>query len=135
MERITAPDVFDPRAYAQAVRSGDTVYLSGQVALDGNGELVGRDDVRAQAERIWTQIGSLLRAAGTDYRGIVKVTTFLRDMSDRETAMAVRARFLGDHVAASTLIGVSALARPEFLIEIEVVAVVGEGATRARSSR
>lgn len=123
MERIQSPDVFDPRAYAQAVRAGDTVYLSGQVALDADGQLVGQGDVRAQADRIWRQIGSLLRAAGTDYDGIVKVTTFLRDMSHREIAMAVRKTYLGEHVAASTLVGVSALARPEFLIEIEVVAV------------
>ena len=129
MERIRAAGVFDPGAYAQCVRAGDALYLSGQVALDRNGDLVGRDDVAAQAEFIWEQIGTILREAGTDYRGIAKVTTYLRDMSAREVAMSVRKRFLGDHVAASTLVGVSALARPEFLIEVEVIAVVGGGST------
>lgn len=124
MERIQPAGVFDPKAYAQAIRVGRTLYVSGQVALDRHGGLVGRGDVEAQAEFIWRQIGRILAAAGGGYADIAKVTTYLCDMGARETAMAVRARFLGEHVAASTLIGVAALARPELLVEVEVVAVL-----------
>jgi 2-iminobutanoate/2-iminopropanoate deaminase len=124
MERIQPSGVYDPKAYAQCIRVGDILYLSGQVAVDRDGEVVGRGDVGAQAEFIWRQIGAILQAAGAGYRSIVKVTTYLRDMSAREASMSVRARFFGDHLAASTLVGVSALARPEFLIEVEVIAVL-----------
>lgn len=119
-----ADGVFDPAAYAQCILAGDTLYLSGQVAVDRDGALVGRDDIGAQAEFIWGQIGRILAAAGANYQNIVRATTYLRDMSARETSMSVRKKYLGDHLVSSTLIGVSALARPEFLIEIEVIAVV-----------
>jgi 2-iminobutanoate/2-iminopropanoate deaminase len=122
MERIQPAAVFNPQGYAQCIRDGDTLYLSGQVAVDRDGELVGRDDVHAQAEHIWRQIGLILHEGGADYGSIVKVTTYLVDMGDREVAMTARKRFLGEHVAASTLVAVAALARPEFLIEVEVIA-------------
>lgn len=131
MERIQPSDVFEPGAYAQCIRAGDTVYVAGQAAQDRDGSVIGVGDIAAQAEAIWRQIGSILEAAGASYRDIVKVTTYLTDMRHREGSMAARRRYLGDHLVTSTLIGVSALARPEMLIEVEVVAVV-EGATGSR---
>ena len=124
MERIQPASVNDPKAYAQAIRSGGMLYVSGQVALDRDGALVGEGDVEAQTDFVWRQIGAILAAAGAGYRDVVKVTTYVRDMSARTALMAIRARYLGEHRAASTLIGVSALARPEFLVEIEVVAEI-----------
>jgi len=124
MERIQPGDVFDPGSYAQCIRSGNTLYVAGQAAQDGNGNVVGVGDVAAQADAIWRQIGSILAAAGGSYRNIVKVTTYVTDMAAREALMATRKRYLGDHLAASTLVGVSALARPEMLVEVEVVAVL-----------
>jgi len=122
MQSIQPRDVFDPGTYAQCVRSGKTIYISGQAAQDRDGKIVGAGDVTAQAERVWRQIGSLLEAAGANYRKIVKVTTYLVDMADREVSMSVRKKYLGDHVAASTLVGTPALAQPEMLIEVEVIA-------------
>jgi 2-iminobutanoate/2-iminopropanoate deaminase len=124
MERIQPAGVHDPKAYAQGIRTGNLVFLSGQVALDASGELVGRGDVAAQADFIWKQIGVLLEAAGTSYRNIVKVTTYVTDMSARPLLMGIRDRYLGEHRVTSTLVGISALARPEFLIEIEATAVI-----------
>lgn len=125
MKRVQPREVFDPKAYAQCVRVGDTLYLSGQVALDVTGQVVGRGDARAQAEFIWTQIDAILRSAGGGPENIAKVTTYVTDMAYREAAMEARKLYFGEHLAASTLIGVTALARPDFLIEIEVVAVLG----------
>ena len=126
MERIQPAGVHDPKAYAQAIRVGRTLYVSGQVALDREGSLVGEGDVEKQTAFIWEQIGTILAATGAGYSDIVKVTTYVRDMSARSALMAIRARYLGEHRAASTLIGVAALARPEFLVEIEVVAEIPE---------
>ncbi|MGH2451414.1 MAG: RidA family protein [Candidatus Limnocylindria bacterium] len=124
MERIQPSDVFDPRSYAQCIRAGNTLYVAGQAAQDRDGNVVGVGDVAAQADAIWRQIGSILAAAGASYRHIVKVTTYVTDMAAREPLMATRKRYLGDHVAASTLVGVTALARPEMLVEVDVVAVL-----------
>lgn len=134
MERIQPESVFDPQSYAQAIRVDRTLYVSGQVALARDGSVVGAGDVEAQATFIWEQIGAILEEAGGRYSDIVKVTTYVLDMAARAAVMAARARYLGDHRAASTLIGVAALARPEFLIEIEVVAVLPERSARGSSS-
>lgn len=124
MERIRAAGVQEPGSYAQAIRAGNTVYLAGQAALDEKGNVVGRGNVEAQAEFIWQQVGRLLEAAGARYENIAKVTTYLVNMADRQTSMRVRAKYLGPHLAASTLVGTTALAHPELLIEVEVVAVL-----------
>lgn len=124
MERIQPNDVFDPGSYAQCIRAGNTLYVAGQAAQDRDGNVIGVGDVAAQADAIWRQIGSILAAAGASYRDIVKVTTFVTDMAAREALMTTRKRYMGAHVAASTLVGVTALARPEMLVEVEVVAVL-----------
>ena len=134
MDRIQPETVFDPQAYAQAIRVDRTLYVSGQVALARDGSVVGPGDLAAQATFIWEQIGAILEEAGGRYSDIVKVTTYVLDMAARGEVMAARARYLGDHRAASTLIGVAALARPEFLIEIEVVAVLPERPWRSPGS-
>lgn len=124
MERIQPPGLYDPGRYAQCIRTGNTLYLAGQVGVDERGNIVGNGDVEAQAEQVWRNIGTILRAAGADYRNIVKITTYLVNMNDREASMRVRARYLGDHIAASTLVGTTGLAQPEFLIEVDVTAVL-----------
>lgn len=124
MEHIKAQGVQEPGSYAQAIRAGNTLYLAGQAALDEQGNVVARGDVEAQADFVWQQVGKLLAAAGASYANIAKVTTYLVNMADRQTSMRLRAKYLGDHLAASTLVGTTALAHPELLIEIEVVAVL-----------
>jgi 2-iminobutanoate/2-iminopropanoate deaminase len=124
VERIQPPGLHDPGRYAQCIRTGNTLYLAGQVGVDERGNIVGDGDVEAQAEQVWRNIGTILRAAGGDYRNIVKITTYLVNMGDRETSMRVRAKYLGDHLAASTLVGTTGLAQPGFLIEVDVTAVI-----------
>lgn len=124
MERIQPLGIHDPGSYAQCIRAGDTLYLSGQAAIDEHGQVVHRGNVEAQAEFIWQNIGRLLQAAGASYTNIAKMTTYLTNMADREMSMRVRRNYLGEHVAASTLVGTTSLANPELLIEVDIVAVI-----------
>jgi 2-iminobutanoate/2-iminopropanoate deaminase len=110
--------------YTDAVRAGNLLFVSGCVALDGAGRLVGEGDVVAQARQVFENIGLCLAAAGASFADVVKVTTFLTDISDRGRINPVRQEFFGDARPASTLVEVSALVLPEFLIEVEAVAVI-----------
>jgi 2-iminobutanoate/2-iminopropanoate deaminase len=110
--------------YTDAVRAGDLLFVSGCVALDGEGNLVGEGDVVAQARQVFENIGLCLSAAGASFADVVKVTTFLTDIDDRARINPVRQEFFGGARPASTLVEVSALVLPGFLIEVEAVAVV-----------
>lgn len=110
--------------YTDAVRAGNLLFVSGCVALDVEGRLVGEGDVVAQARQVFENIRLCLAAAGASFADVVKVTTFLTDIADRARINPVRREFFGDARPASTLVEVSALVLPEFLIEVEAVAVV-----------
>jgi 2-iminobutanoate/2-iminopropanoate deaminase len=110
--------------YTDAVRAGNLLFVSGCVALDADGKLVGEGDVVTQARQVFTNIGLCLSAAGATFADVVKVTTFLTDVGDRGRINPVRQEFFGDARPASTLVEVSALVLPEFLIEVEAVAVL-----------
>jgi 2-iminobutanoate/2-iminopropanoate deaminase len=110
--------------YTDAVRAGNLLFVSGCVSLDADGKLVGEGDVVAQARRVFENIRLCLAAAGASFADVVKVTTFLTDISDRARINPVRQEFFGNVRPASTLVEVSALVLPEFLIEVEAVAVL-----------
>ena len=110
--------------YTDAVRAGNLLFVSGCVALDSDGKLVGEGDVVAQARQVFENIGLCLAATGASFADVVKVTTFLTDIGDRAAVNTVRKEVFGDARPASTLVEVSALVLPEFLIEVEAVAVV-----------
>src|SRR5688572_6387313 len=101
MKEIIQPaNVFDPdavfggKAYRQAIRVGDTLYIAGQAAIDVDGQLVGRGDVQAQAVKVMENLMACLDAAGATANDIVKVTTFYLDREHRGTIAEVRSRFL-----------------------------------------
>lgn len=128
-ERLNPRGLSQPRGYSHvvAVRGGKTVYIAGQVALDEKGELVGRGDLKAQAQRVYENLRVALRAAGADFDDVVKLNTYVVNYrpSMLDTLRAVRGAFMGEvAVPASTLVGVAALAREGMLIEVEAVAVV-----------
>jgi len=110
--------------YADAVRAGELLFISGCVALDAEGKLVGEGDVVAQARQVFANIRLCLSAAGATFADVVKVTTFLTDIDDRARINPVRQEFFREARPASTLVEVSALVLPEFLIEVEAVAVL-----------
>jgi enamine deaminase RidA (YjgF/YER057c/UK114 family) len=106
--------------YADAVRFGDMLFISGIAALDGAGRVTA-PDVVGQAEEIFRSLKKVLQVVGADFSDVLKVTVFLTDVADRMKINPVRQRYFGDARPASTLIGVSSLALPEMKIEIEAV--------------
>src|SRR5207302_842699 len=105
--------------------SGRLVYVAGQVALDEQGKLVGPGDVEAQAQQVFTNLGHALRAAGATFEDVVKLNYYLTDVSNLVAVRTVRDRHVDtENPPASTLVEVKGLFRPEFLIEVEAVAIV-----------
>jgi len=110
--------------YTDAVRAGNLLFVSGCVPVDGEGRLVGGDDVVRQAEQVFRNIGEVLAAAGASPGEVVKVTVFLTHIDERAEINPVRQRFFGDARPASTLVEVSRLAVPGARIEVEAVAAL-----------
>lgn len=112
----------------QAVVAGDTVYLRGQIGQDlDTSATVGVGDVEAQAEKAMANIAMLLEEAGAKLKDVVKVTVYLIDPRYREPVYRVMGRWLKGVYPVSTGLVVSALARPEWLVEIDAVAVKEKG--------
>lgn len=108
----------------QAVRAGNTVYVRGQVGTDFAGNLVGLGDPRAQAEQAMKNVEQLLGEAGSDLSHIVKTTTYITDPRFREPVYLVVGRWLRGVFPISTGLVVAGLAQPEWLMEIDVIAVI-----------
>ncbi len=108
--------------YTDAVRAGDTLWISGMLGVDRDGAVVGEGDVAAQTEQLLSNMEALLAACGAAMADVVRVGVYLRRMEDRAAVNEVRRRHFGDARPASTLVEVSALAHPEALVEIEAVA-------------
>jgi 2-iminobutanoate/2-iminopropanoate deaminase len=108
--------------YTDAVVADGWIWISGTLALDASGALIGKGDVVAQAERVHEIIKALLEQAGAGFEDVVKVTVFLRRIEDRAAVNDVRRRFFGESRPASTLVEVSALVVPDALVEIDAVA-------------
>ena len=111
--------------YCDAVRAGDTLHVSGVVAMDADGRVVGRGDAARQAEQIFEHIGRVLRHAGADFSQVASVLIHLTDMHDRPRINPVRIRVFGEHRPASTLVEVSALIHPDLLVEVTCTAYLG----------
>lgn len=127
IEQYAARSVWEPPAYSQAVKvtGGQTIlYLSGQVAYDNNGNAAHAGDFRAQARAALQAVKDQVEAGGATMANIVKVNTYLTDIRHRAEYGPIREEFFGKKMPASTLVAVSALAQPEFLIEIEAIAVL-----------
>jgi len=127
IELYAARGVYDPPAYAQAVKveGGRTMlFIAGQVAYDAKGGVAHAGDFKAQARACLEALRAQVEAGGGTMRDIVKVNTYLTDIRHRAEYSAIREEFFGKKLPASTLVAVAALAQPEFLIEIEAVAVL-----------
>jgi 2-iminobutanoate/2-iminopropanoate deaminase len=112
--------------FCHVVRAGRIVFVSGCVATDGDGRVVGGSDVVAQTRQTLENIKRCLSAAGATFADICKVTVFLRNINDREKVNTVRKEFFGKARPASTLVEISRLVRDDYLIEIEATAVIPE---------
>ncbi|MDA4113002.1 MAG: RidA family protein [Thaumarchaeota archaeon] len=102
------------------------LYISGQVSKNQSGELVGEGDLEAQTRQVYSNILAILRSQGASFKNVVKLNTYSTQPEKIAVTRSVRMEFIeGGNPPASTFIGVTALADPSFLIEIEAVAVLG----------
>jgi 2-iminobutanoate/2-iminopropanoate deaminase len=124
-EEIRVPGLAEPIShYTDAVRAGDLLFVSGFVPVDGEGHLVGGDDVVAQTRQVLANLAAVLAAAGATFADVVKVTVYLTDIEDRARINPVRKEVFRDTRPASTLVEVSALATPGARVEVDAVALL-----------
>ncbi len=114
-----------PLGMSQVVSaSGRLVFVSGQVALDSDGAIVGRDDFEAQAVQVFENLAVALAAAGAVFGDVVRLGSYLTDMSNLGVLRDVRLRYLSEPYPAATAV-TAALAMPELLVEVDAIAIVG----------
>ena len=127
VKRTNPPALSTPTGYTHIVEvtgPNRTIYISGQIAFDKDGKVVGAGDMKAQAEQVFKNLETALTAAGATFSDVVKMNSYITDMSNVQAVRDVRARYFKDATPASTFVEVKGLVRPDLLLEIEVVAVV-----------
>ena len=115
--------------HVASVTGGKTIYISGQVSINERGEVVGQGDLQAQTDQAFRNISLALEAAGATFRDVVKTNLYVVGLRPEHVPIIreVRSRYVSaEHPPVSTLVGISALVGPDWLIEIEAVAVVSE---------
>jgi len=112
--------------FCQAVRAGNTVYVRGQVGTDFDGNLVGLGDPQAQTEQAMKNAKQLLEEAGSDISHVVKTTTYITDPRFREAVYKETGKWFKGVFPISTGLVVQALGQPEWLMEIDIIAVIPE---------
>jgi enamine deaminase RidA (YjgF/YER057c/UK114 family) len=118
-----------PAGYSHVVevKGGRTLYIAGQLALDKEGNLVGRGDFRTQVKQVFENLKARLEEGGATFKDVVKLNYYLTDASDLQALRDTRNSYINtENPPASTLVVVKRLVREEYLIEVEAVAVVGE---------
>jgi enamine deaminase RidA (YjgF/YER057c/UK114 family) len=124
------PETHKPNGYSHAVevRAGKIIYISGQVALDVSGNIVGQGDYRAQIQQVFRNLKAALEAAGASFQNVVKLNYYIVDTVEASEFFAyreVRDQYVDTaNPPAATVVVIRRLFRPEFLIEIEAVAAV-----------
>jgi len=127
IERLAAKNVFDPPTYTQIMKvtgAQTLLFVSGQVAYNDKGQPDHPGDFAAQARATYSALKAQVEAGGGSLANIVKLTTYLVDIRHRTELAAIREEFFGKQGPASTLVGVTALALPGWLIEVEAIAVI-----------
>ena len=124
-EIIQPKGLWDPRPrFAQVVRAGNQVHVAGQTSVDGDGNLVGKGDIEVQARQVFQNLRRCLEAAGTDCDHVVKLNIYSTDLdAHREVIAGLRREYFREPVA-STTVQVSRLVHPDWLVEVEAVAVL-----------
>jgi 2-iminobutanoate/2-iminopropanoate deaminase len=114
------------RGYSQVVKVDNTVYIAGQVSAGADGNVVGKGDPEAQVRQIWRNIEAAVKAAGGTLQNVVKTTTYVTNLQYAAAVRKVREEvFQSSNPPTSTLLVVAGLASPDYMVEIEAIAVVG----------
>jgi enamine deaminase RidA (YjgF/YER057c/UK114 family) len=114
-----------PTGYTHVVKVGNLVFLAGQTATDSSGNVVGVGDVEAQADQVYANIKTALASVGADLSSLIKTTTYLTRAEDIDGYRRARVKHIPTDLPASTLLFVTGLANPQYLIEIEAIATLG----------
>ena len=112
------------RGYSHVAKAGHTLYIAGQVARDVHGNLVGKGDFEAQARQVYTNLKNILEEAGGSLGNIVKMTTILTHYGYQESHRAIKKGFFGEIMPPNTLMIIESLASPDYMIEVEAIAVL-----------
>ena len=125
LQRINPPGLSTPATYSHIVKAGKTLYIAGQVGADASGKIAGETMVQ-QLEQVFKNIEIALKSQGADFSHVARITIYTTDVDAVRApdAAAVRAKYLGANRPASTLVGVTRLASPEYKVEIEATAVL-----------
>jgi len=115
------------QSFAQGVRVGDTVYVSGQTSVDADGNVLHKGDMKAQAQQTFRNIAAVLADAGATMADIVKITCFVTDIDLYPGYAEARAEAFPNNPPASATVSTPALVHPDMLVEIEAVAQIGSG--------
>lgn len=129
IKRTNPTGILTPRGYTHvvSVTGGRTVYISGQISANAKGEVVGKGDIKAQTAQVFENLKVALAAAGAGPKDVVKITFFVVNLKpeDLPAIRGVRDAFFANlEPPASTLVGVTALAGPDWLIEVEAIAAI-----------
>ena len=123
-EILKLKSVHPTKGYSHAAKAGNTLYIAGQVAQDVDGNLVGKGDFETQVRQVYENLTSIMEEAGGTLQNIVKKTTFLTHYSHIETYRKVRNEYFPEPCPPNTLLIIDSLALPEYMIEVEAVAVL-----------
>ena len=123
-EILKLKSVHPTQGYSHCARAGNTLYIAGQVAQDAGGSLVGRGDMEAQSNQVFTNLKNILEEAGGSLANIVKMTTILTHFDNIGTYRSVRNAYFSEPFPPNTLLIIDSLANKDFLIEVEAVAVL-----------
>jgi reactive intermediate/imine deaminase len=126
LRHTNPPSLSTPTGYTHVVapQRGRLVFIAGQVAADRSGAVVGKGDFKAQAKQVFENLKAAVEAAGGTMADIAKINTYVTDISQIQAMRDVRQQYFTGSPPASTLVQVVRLAREEYLIEIEAIAVV-----------
>jgi reactive intermediate/imine deaminase len=125
IQRINPPGLSAPTTYSHIVKVGNTLYIAGQVGADVSGKIAGAG-MAEQLEQVLKNLQTALKSQGADFANVVRITIYTTDVDAFRApdAAAIRAKYFGANRPASTLVGVTRLASPEYKVEIEATAVV-----------
>lgn len=112
------------KGYSHAAKAGKTLYIAGQVALDFDGKLVGKGDFESQARQVYTNLKNILQETGGGLKNIVKMSTLLTHYGNIEPLRKIRKEVFGEIMPPNTLMIIQSLASPDFMIEVEAIAVL-----------
>ena len=124
IERINPDGLNKPATYSHVVKVGNLLFISGQVAFDSAGNLVGENDMKAQVRQVLENLKTALASQRADFSNVVKINIFTTDVEAFLGSAEVRAEYFKGHPPASTLVQIERLARPGLLVEIEAIAAL-----------